>query len=66
VYCLHVECMAKDKGDPFAGAQIGESVPGEHAFHGNDKVFSIRRNSGEEQVGFGLDVLVQQDGPLRR
>ena len=50
---LHVEGVAEDEGDAFAGAEVCEPVPGEHALDGHDEVFPRCRISwlSPETVG---------------
>ena len=45
---FHIEGMAQDKGDTLFLAEIGNPVPGEHAFHGNDDIFPERGNGGKK------------------
>jgi hypothetical protein len=45
---LHVEGMTEDERDVFIGAQVGEPVPGKHAFDRDDDIRPIRRNGFEK------------------
>ena len=57
---FHVERMAQDEGDLFASAEVGEPVPGEHTFDGDDKIFAVRGDSFEEGVGIRAHVPVDE------
>jgi len=56
---FHVECMSKDKRNGFPVTQIGEPVPDEHAFNGNDDVFPVRLDGPEERFRGGFEVFVE-------
>jgi hypothetical protein len=55
---FHVEGMTEDKRDVFLGAQVGEPVPGEHAFDRDDDIRPIRRNGFEKGLWGRLHVPV--------
>jgi hypothetical protein len=57
---FHVEGMTEDEGDAFVGTEVGEPVPGEHAFDGDDETLSIRGNGFEESLRVGFHVTVKQ------
>ena len=46
---------------PLAWRKIGDPVPGEHAFAGDDKILAERFEGSEELVGLGSQVLVKDD-----
>ena len=55
---LHGEGMTEDERDPFIGAEVGEPVPGEHAFDRDDDPVPIRSNGFEKGLRGGLHVTV--------
>ena len=57
---LHVEGVAEDEGNPFARAEVGEPVPGEHALDGDDEVLAVRRDGLQEELRVSLDVLLEK------
>lgn len=61
MYGFHVKGMAQDEGDAMLGTEIGDPIPGEHAFHGNDNVLSERLDDLEEDFAIGFDISVQED-----
>ena len=58
---FHVEGMTEDKRDAFVGTQVGEPVPGEHAFDCDDHTLSIRGNDVQQGIRVGFHVTVHQD-----
>jgi len=42
---LHIEGMAQDKGKAFLPTEVGQPIPGEHAFDSDDKVLTVRGNA---------------------
>jgi hypothetical protein len=58
---LHVEGMPEDEGNPFLRAEVGEPLPGEHAFNGDDNVGPIGRNALEKRLRAGFHVPMQHD-----
>ncbi len=60
----HVQGMAQDKGNVLVVAEIGEPVPGEHAFRTDDNVFPERLNELEKACWPGSDIPVQLDVAL--
>ena len=59
---LHVQGVAEDEGDVHLGAQIGDPVPAEHAFHRHRQVLRVGLDGGLEGFGAGGQVPVQKDG----
>jgi hypothetical protein len=59
--CFHIEGMAQDEGDTLFLAEIGQPVPGEHAFHRNDNVFTVGGDGGKEGFRIGIHVPVLPD-----
>src|SRR5712691_6116570 len=57
---LHVEGMTEDERDRFIGAEVGEPVPGEHAFDRDDDIRPIRSNDCEKGLRGRLHVTVEQ------
>ncbi len=57
---FHVECMTKHKRDGFPVTQIGEPVPNEHAFDGDDDILPIGLDGPEKGLRIRSDVFVQQ------
>ena len=57
---LHVEGMAEDERDAFISAQVGQPVPGEHTFDGDDDIVSIGGNGFEKGLRVRLHVTVKQ------
>ncbi len=60
----HVQGMAQDKGNVLVATEVGEPVPGEHAFRTDDNVFSERLNEPEKGFRPGSDIPVQVDVAL--
>ena len=58
---FHIEGMAEDKGNAFLGTEVGEPVPGEDTFDGDDQIVPIGRNGLEKRFWAGFHVPVQQD-----
>ena len=63
MYGFHVQGMAQDEGDAMLSTEIGDPIPGEHAFHGDDNVLSERLDELEEDFAIGFDISVQEDFP---
>jgi len=61
---FHIESVAQDEGNILFTAEIGEPVPGEDAFNGNDNVLSERCDGLQEDVGICFDVPMQDDFSL--
>ena len=62
---FHVEGMAEDKFDPLLAAEIGEPVPGEHAFHADDQAVTERRYRPEKGFRRAGNIAVQEHVALR-
>jgi hypothetical protein len=60
MYGFHVEGVSEDKRDTCIGAQVGEPVPGEHTFDGDDDTVSIGCNGFEKGFRICLHVTVKQ------
>ena len=45
---LHVERVSQNEGDPFSSVKIGDPVPGEDAFYGDNRVLATRRDRFEK------------------
>ena len=56
---LHVQGVAEDEGNAVLVAQVGEPVPGEHAFDGHGQAVTVGRDGVEEGTGVGGIVFVQ-------
>jgi len=63
VDCFHVESVSKNEGNPLAGTQIGDPVPGEHTLDGNHDVLPVGSNDAEESFGICPDILVDHGFP---
>ena len=59
---LHVQRVAKDKGDVLGLAQIGQPVPAKQAFASDDQAVAVRRDGLEESGRLGGQIFVQDDG----
>ena len=46
---------------PFVRTEVGEPVPGEDAFDGDDQIVPIGRNGLEKRLWAGFHIAVQQD-----
>src|SRR6185437_10942488 len=57
---FHGEGVAEDEGDFFAFAEVGEPVPGEHAFAADDDSVSVGGDGVEEGGGGGGKVFLDQ------
>jgi hypothetical protein len=55
---LHIEGMAQDEGNPLLGTEIGEPIPDEHAFDGDDDILPVGFNGLEEGLRGCLQVAV--------
>ena len=55
--------MPQDEGYAMLDTQIGDPIPGKHAFHGDDNVLSERLDELEEDFSIGSNVSVQPDLP---
>lgn len=60
----HVLGVAEDEIDPLVGKQVGEPVPGEHAFGPDDEVVSIRLDQAQENLGAGGNVAMTYHLPF--
>src|SRR3989441_2562204 len=58
---FHIEGMAQDKGDVLCSAEIGQPIPGEHAFDRYDKTLPVGSNGLEEGFRSGWHIAVQQE-----
>jgi hypothetical protein len=58
---FHVEGMAEDEGDVFLGTEVGDPVPGEHAFYGDHDVLTKGSNDTEKGFRVCVDVLMNPD-----
>jgi hypothetical protein len=56
---FHGQRVAEDEGNFFLLAQVGEPIPGEHAFAPHDNVFAKRLDGVEERVGVGGQVFFE-------
>jgi len=57
---FHVKCVAEDEGDAVLGTEVGEPIPGEHAFDGDDETVAIRSDGIEEGAGLSGKLAVQE------
>jgi hypothetical protein len=53
-----------NKGDVFLCAEIGDPVPGEHAFNGHSDVFPITFDGFKEDLGVSSDIALKDDVSL--
>jgi len=58
---FHVEGMAENEGDVFLGTEIGDPVPGEHAFDSDHDVLSEGSNDAEKSFRVRVDVMMNPD-----
>jgi hypothetical protein len=58
---LHIEGIAQDEGDALAATHVGEPVPGEDTFAGDDEILAIGRNGFETRFWAGLHIAVERD-----
>jgi hypothetical protein len=58
---FHIEGMAQNEGDVFLGTEIGDPVPGEHAFDGNHDVLTEGSNGTEKSFRLCVNVLMDSD-----
>ena len=56
---FHVKCMTKHKRNGFTVTQIGQPVPDEQAFDGDDDVLPIRLDGPEKRFRIGFKVFVK-------
>ena len=52
--------MAEHEGEALLGAEVGQPVPGEHAFDGDDEPIAIRRDSIDKGAGLGRILTVKK------
>jgi hypothetical protein len=53
--------MPQDKRNLYAGAEVGEPVPGKDTFDTDDQILTIGGNSLEEHLRTGWHVAMEQD-----
>jgi hypothetical protein len=53
--------VSQDEGNALFGAEVGEPVPGEDTFDGDDEAVTIGSNGLEKGFGSGFHVAVQHD-----
>jgi len=58
---FHIESMAQDKGEAFAGTEIGEPVPGEDTFEGDYEILAIGDNDAQEGCGRRREILMDEN-----
>jgi hypothetical protein len=58
---FHVEGVAENEGDVFLGTEIGDPVPGEHAFDSDHDVLTEGSNGTEKSFRVCVDVLMNPD-----
>ena len=58
---FHREGMSKDKGNAFAGAEVGQPVPGEDAFDADDQIVPVGRDGLEKWLWAGWHIPVHQN-----
>ena len=57
----HIQSVPEDKGDVLFGTEVGQPVPGEHAFRADHQIVPIGGDGFEEGFRLGLDVAMEQD-----
>jgi hypothetical protein len=55
---FHLEGVSQDEGKALQSAEIGEPIPGEEAFNGDDPSVTIGGHGLEEGFGSGLHIAV--------
>jgi hypothetical protein len=58
---LHVLGVSQHTRHPFLDAQVGQPIPGKHAFHGHHEILTIRSNGLEKSLGSGWHIPVEHD-----
>jgi hypothetical protein len=58
---FHIEGMAEDEGDVFLATEIGDPVPGKHAFDSDHDVLSEGSNGTEKSLRVCVDILMNPD-----
>jgi len=53
--------MARHKGDALTGTQIGQPLPGEDAFHGDDNPFSVGIDNRQKGIRVGPHVAMDEN-----
>jgi hypothetical protein len=56
VNCLHVQRMTQHERDVFTRAQIGQPVPGEDTFNGNNQIVPIGFDETEKTALIGSNI----------
>jgi len=57
----HVQGMTENKSDAFAGADIGQPVPGENAFNGHNDLIPKRSDRFQKRIRIRLHVAMKND-----
>jgi hypothetical protein len=58
---FHIEGMAENEGDVLTGTEVGDPVPGKHAFDSDHDVLAEGSNGAEKRFRVGVDVLMNPD-----
>jgi hypothetical protein len=53
--------MTEDERELFVGAEVGEPVPGEHAFDRHDAIGPVRSHGSEKGFRVRLHIAMYQD-----
>ena len=57
----HIQGMAEDEGNVFLSTDIGQPLPGKHAFRRYHKVFAVWLDRMEKYIGIGAYVAMQDN-----
>jgi hypothetical protein len=58
---FHIESVAQDKRDRFAGAEVREPVSGKDTFDRDDQILTIGGNGLEKRLRTGFHVAMEQE-----
>src|SRR5262249_44493125 len=58
---LHVQGVAQHEGNLLGGAEVGQPVPGEHAFAGNDQAVAEGSDGSAQRGGIRCQVVFEDN-----
>ena len=61
VDCFHVKGMSEHEGDAKLTAQVGEPVPGKHAYDRDSQISAVRFSDRSERLRCSLQIPVKED-----
>jgi hypothetical protein len=58
MYGFHIQSVAQDERNLVFAAEIGDPIPGKHAFYADNQILKVGEYDIEKQLGIGVDILV--------